>query len=345
MNGTITLKEKFCSQLCQPGTLLTKFVLPLWSDEFSLVYWRCHWSVAYWLGYASVHRGVQLLLWAVPLFFPTAIFFLLFFFLFLQFNFFLKKNFLYVLVPCSEKTHLNYQHFFFSPAVRKSGQQPEVSSAYFRRGQKRGCAVCRHHHSPVRGHRSCGGNTPAPGGDLLWWVKGGVLLLVWETYYGERKEVYCYGCGRLTMVSEGRCITMDGGRLTMVREGGYVIMGDGDLLWWRKGDILLVVEVYYSEWREMYYYGRGRLTIVSKQCIILWVGDLLWWREGDVLLQVVETSVVSEGRWWRLPIGDGKEMYYYGWWRFTMVKEGRCIIMGGGDLLRWVKGDVLFWVV
>ena len=33
------------------------------------------------------------------------------------------------------------------------------------------------------------------------------------------------------MVSEGRCIIMDGGRLTMVRERRCVIMGDGDLLW------------------------------------------------------------------------------------------------------------------
>ena len=54
---------------------------------------------------------------------------------------------------------------------------------------------------------------------------------MWETYYGERKEVYYYECGRLTMVSEGRCIIMDGGRLTMVRERRCVIMGDGDLLW------------------------------------------------------------------------------------------------------------------
>ena len=30
--------------------------------------------------------------------------------------------------------------------------------------------------------------------------------------------------------------------------------------------------------------------------------------------------------------GEGREMYYW-WWRFTTVSEGRCIIMGVGDLL------------
>ena len=135
---------------------------------------------------------------------------------------------------------------FFSPAVRKSGQQPEVSSAYFRRGQKRGCAVCRHHHSPVRGHRSCGGNTPAPGGDLLWWVKGGVLLLVWETYYGELREVYYYGWWE-TCYGEGRGICYYGWwRLTMVKEGRCII-GGGGLLQWVKGDLLWAWETYYCE--------------------------------------------------------------------------------------------------
>lgn len=84
--------------------------------------------------------------------------------------------------------------------------------------------------------------------------------------------------------------------------------------------------------------------VKGERCIITGCGDFCgerrammetcyWWWKGDVLLWVV-----------KIYCGEGRETYYNGWWRFTVVSERRCIIMGGVGLLWWKKGDVL-WVV
>ena len=98
------------------------------------------------------------------------------------------------------KKHLNYQQFFFSHQLSEKADSNLKLALHTSEGDKRGAVLF---------------------ADTITLLFEGIARVVEihqplvETYYGERKEVYYYGCGRFTMVSERRCI----------------IMGVGDLLW------------------------------------------------------------------------------------------------------------------
>ena len=110
--------------------------------------------------------------------------FLFHFFLFLQFNFYFLY-FLYVLVPCSKKTHLNYQQYFSHQLSEKADSNLKLA-LHTSEGDKRGAVLF---------------------ADTITLLFEGIARVVEihqplvETYYGEWKEVYYYWCGRLTMVS------------------------------------------------------------------------------------------------------------------------------------------------